>query len=120
MADPAPASKDEARRTAAFVLGGAGLAALGIGTYFGLRAFALHSEAEELCAREGGCRAEAVAKDGHSKDCALVSTLTIGAALATLGAGAYLYLSSGSTEPVHALVVTPTVGGGAVGYVARF
>ena len=109
------------QRTVALVVGGTGVLALGIGGYFGLRAFDKNDEAEQYCpANLGGTRcsdrrAETLTSD--AEDAATLSSVFMigGAALAV--AGIVLYVTAPDEHnPTLALQATPgevraTVGG---------
>jgi hypothetical protein len=106
-------------RTWGFVTAGAGIALLGVGTYFGVRAFASKSTAENECDHTYCTRAGLDAIDSM-KTAEAVSTISIAAGLAATGAGVYLVLSnmprkspSSPPRPSATLRVTPdpSIGG---------
>jgi hypothetical protein len=94
------------RRTLGLVVGGVGIVGLGIGTVFGLQAFANHRDGVAKC---GGNNAECPpGADGHEavelneaarKD-AIAANVAFGAGIVCLGVGAVLVLTSlGSSKP---------------------
>jgi len=86
------------KRTAGFVIGGVGIVALGVGGYFGVRAFSKWSERNDNCV--GGCSASAKSSGDDAKTAATISNIGIGLGLVALGVGSYLVLSSkSSSEP---------------------
>jgi hypothetical protein len=80
------------KRTAGFVIGGVGIAALGVGGYFGLRAFSKWSDRNDNCV--GGCNEAAKAAGDDAKTAATISTIGIGVGVVAIGVGTYLVLSS--------------------------
>jgi hypothetical protein len=86
---------DKPRRIAAFVVGGAGVAALGVGAVFGAMAISKRSRAEDLCGGASPCAsANGVASNDQAKTFALVSNITLGAGVAAAGTGLFLLLTS--------------------------
>lgn len=86
------------RRTAGFVLGGVGIVALGVGGYFGLRAFSKWSDRQDNCV--GGCNSAAKSAGDDAKSAATVANIGIGVGVVAIGIGTYLVLSSkSSSEP---------------------
>jgi hypothetical protein len=94
---PEPAS---GRRTAGFVVGGAGLALVGAASYFGLRAIANHKTATTYCPNPPTCQNhDAVDANDTSKTQATLSTIGFGLGAAALGVSAYLLLSGAPDKP---------------------
>lgn len=122
----------EGLRTAGFVIGGAGVAVLGVGAVFGVLAAGQASDAERdpaLCPNKQ-CTPRGREEIEAAETKALVSTIGVGVGIAALGAGAILVLTSGPARtegaraaggPVQARVV-PLLGpdGGGVGVLGRF
>jgi Tfp pilus assembly protein PilF len=108
---PAPAT-----RTLGIVAGGVGVAAIGVGAFFGLRAFANKDMAEKACGASFCLPAGDDAKSAMKTD-EVVSTIGFVAGAAALGAGLYLVLTSRRPEPHVArleITVAPralTIGG---------
>ncbi|WP_437781188.1 hypothetical protein [Sorangium sp. So ce1097] len=131
-APPAGAGRGEGLRTAGFVIGGAGVAVLGVGAVFGVLAAGQASDAERdqaLCPNKQ-CTPQGRKEISAAETKALVSTIGVGVGIAALGAGAILVLTSGPARtegaraaggPVQARVV-PLLGpdGGGVGVLGRF
>lgn len=92
-APPAPAAVDEHRSPVPWIVGGAGVVALGVGTVFGLKAISNADDARELCPN-GQCNDPAgqkAADDAHTQ--ATISNVAFivgGAAVAT---GVVLYFT---------------------------
>jgi hypothetical protein len=94
------AGRGSALRTAGFVIGGAGVAALGVGAVFGLLASGQASDAEtdpSLCPKKA-CSPEGRDEIDAASTKALVSTIAVGVGVAAVGAGAVLILTSGRSK----------------------
>lgn len=101
---PAEAQKSEpsgpgTRRIAAYVVGGVGVVGIGLGSYFGLKAYSDWHTRNENCPN-GLCNQAAVQAHDAAHSAAIASDVSFGVGLAALGAGVYLWLSSrgGSEE----------------------
>jgi hypothetical protein len=97
---PAPPSPSQGRvgsgqRTAAFVVGAAGIVGIGIGTVFGLRAISKNNDAKANCPRGYECdSADGPEFADAAKSAARVSNIAFGAGAAALIGGAVLYFTS--------------------------
>jgi hypothetical protein len=80
-------------RTAAVVVGGAGLTAIAIGAVFGVRAIVKHDEASELCTTRP-CSLSSVELNDSARTAADVSTAAIAVGVVALGVATYLWLSA--------------------------
>jgi hypothetical protein len=107
---PPPPSGGGGQKTVGLVLGAVGLASIGAGAFFGLRASSQTKDADAFCTGTL-CSAEGLAGHDDAHTSALVSTLTFGAGAALVGLGAYLFFSAKS-EPAAAgrVRMTPRVG----------
>ncbi len=84
-----------------YATGAVGLVALGVGSYFGLRAFSLWDEREQGCV--GGCSRGAKQDGDDANDAATVATVSVSAGLVLLAAGtAMIFYSSDVEQPEHA------------------
>ena len=90
------AQSGSGQRTAGWVIGGAGVVALGVGGYFGLHAFSKWNERKDNCG--GGCTSTAKTAGDQAKSAALISDVGIGLGLVAVGVGTYLVLHSQSTS----------------------
>lgn len=81
-------------RTIGFVTGGVGLVALGVGSYFGLKAYSRWDDREKGC--EGGCTPEAKTAGDDASSAATASTIGFGVGAVALGVGLVLILTSPS------------------------
>jgi hypothetical protein len=99
------------RAVAGYVSGGAGLVLVGVGAFFGFRAFAEKHTVEENCGAvycyQSGLDAIRALKTAEA-----VSTLTIAGGVAAIGGGIYLVLSSRprSPHPAATLQIGPDFG----------
>jgi hypothetical protein len=85
-------------RTWGYVAGGAGLALLGVGTYFGLHAFAEKNVVEDECGKVF-CTSRGLGAINDMKTSEAVSTITIAAGVAAVGAGVFLLLTNVPRRP---------------------
>jgi hypothetical protein len=81
------------RRTAAYVVGGAGVLALGVGGYFGLRARSKWRESDPHCPADR-CDAVGYALSDQARTSARIADVAIGAGLVGAGVAAYLFFTS--------------------------
>jgi len=81
-------------RTAAYVVGALGVAGLGVGTYFGVRALSKNSSAEKHCPTDDTCDAPGVDYTTQAKHAAVASNIAIAVGAAFVVTGVVLYLSS--------------------------
>jgi len=81
------------QRTIAYVLGGAGLVAVGVGSYFGLRAMSKKAETEEHC-NGTLCDPTGLELNEQANRAATVSNVAFGVGLVALGAGSYFFVIS--------------------------
>jgi hypothetical protein len=103
--DPEDSSPSDGRATAGYIVGGAGLVALGVGGFFGLRAMSRWDERNDLC--QGGCTPAAKQAGDDAKSAADLATIGVGVGLAGLGVGAFLLLTSGGRERAPSAELPP-------------
>ena len=89
---PSEASASNGSRTVGYVLLGAGVVGIGVGSYFGLHAFSKWNERKDDCAH--GCTPDAKTAGDAASSAALVSDIGFGVGLIAAGVGTYLILSS--------------------------
>ena len=100
---PAPAS----HHTAAWFVGAAGLASLGIGTYFGARALAERSWSDASCSGGVCANAAALGEYQSARTDARASDVALGIGVIGLAVGGVLLLTShGDAHPATGLQVT--------------
>jgi hypothetical protein len=95
------------RATAGWIVGGAGLASVGLATYFGVRAFSRWSDRNALCA--GGCTEAAKSAGTDANEAATISDVGFGVGLAAVAVGTYLVLSGRSETPASRAASSPRV-----------
>jgi hypothetical protein len=99
-----PRSGGSAQKTVGWILVGTGVAALGVGAFFGLRAMSQADESRELCPTSRCNSADAIALNDDAKTSAMLSNVLFGAGVLAAGAGVALVLTSPSRgAPSHAL-----------------
>jgi hypothetical protein len=106
------------RRTAGWIVGGAGLVAVGVGSVFGVMALSKRSDSNADC--QSGCTQQGVNLNNQAITDAWVSDFGIGLGVIGVVAGAYLLWTSGgdarpatTTSGVHFLPRVMARGGGA-------
>jgi hypothetical protein len=88
--DEPPRPSRPHRPATGYVMLGAGLVGIGVGTYFGLKAMSLRSKSDEKCLR--GCTQEAVDYNNDAKTAAWGANIGIGVGALVFGIGSYLLL----------------------------
>ncbi|MEA2752202.1 MAG: hypothetical protein QOI41_6345 [Myxococcales bacterium] len=112
--EPAAKTGGGSGRAVGFVIGGFGVAALGVGAVFGVRAITKSSDAKSLCSTGPCTNPNAVSTNSDAKTAARVADVAIGAGLVALVVGAYLVLSSPRSAPAQSTKtssLTPTFDG---------
>ncbi|HWO09856.1 MAG TPA: hypothetical protein VNN80_10265 [Polyangiaceae bacterium] len=91
--DSGLATSGEPNHAAAYVVGGLGLAAIGVGSYFGVQALHDSNEADDLGCDDDGCPTEkAHQAEKNAVFNGWLATAGIGAGLAAVGVAIYLYV----------------------------
>ena len=114
-ATPAPAPEQPAegawKRPTGWIVGGAGVVAIGVGAYFGLSAISKSNDAKRQCSPSLCTSPGAVSENDDAKTYATVSDVAIGVGLAVVAAGAYLLVTAPSASPAATgTLVTPFIG----------
>jgi hypothetical protein len=107
-----PAGSGSTMRTIGWVTGGVGVVALGVGGYFGLKAFSDWGDRNDAC--KGGCTPEAKAAGSRASDAATLSTVLVAVGAGAVGVGAVLILTSGHGEQTKAAAAPRTFEAGVV------
>lgn len=97
------------RRATGAVLGGLGLAALGVGAYFGVHAASLWGDRNDHCPMNL-CTAEGIRLGDRADSAASVATWTIAGGAVAVGAAILLLLWPGGTSSTKTARTSPTVG----------
>lgn len=92
-----------------YVVGGVGLAALGVGTAFAFLAKSAYSNADSLCPSHAGCSQNALDKRSQAETRANIANVGLAVGVVGIGVGAVLWLTQSSasehppTEPATGL-----------------
>lgn len=87
----------------AYVVGGVGVVALGVGTVFALMASSAYGEAEDKCPTRQGCSREAIDLRDKAETRANIANVGIGVGIVGIGVGTFLLLTSSSGSEKGAL-----------------
>jgi hypothetical protein len=96
------------KRVVGFVVGGLGIAGLGIGTYLGLRALDAKSRSDDECI--SGCTNAGADLSRDAVRFGNLSTVSFAVGFIGVGAGAYLLLTSTTTQTASARVPGLSIG----------
>ncbi len=113
---PDEGSPGSGRRTAAFVVGGAGLVIAGVGAYFGIRTISSWNSSQARCS-EKGCDREGVDLASDAKTSGFISTIGLAAGGALFATGVILFLTAPNKaqKPQNKAYFLPSAGPGSVG-----
>ena len=109
---PAPQATDsgDSRRILAYVLGGAGIVGVGLGTFFGLKAKSTYDDSKQYCPRgASSCTADGVSGGSDASTQAAVSTVAFIAGGALLASGIIVFITA-PKNGTTGMTVQPTVG----------
>jgi hypothetical protein len=100
-AQTAPADRSErpgGSTTLGWVIGGAGVAAIGVGTFFGFQTLSKKKQSDELCPTDSSCSDRGVELNEEANTSAWISNIGFGLGLVAVGVGTYIIVSrSGSS-----------------------
>lgn len=120
--DPPPAGSG--RKTAGYVIGGVGVAALGVGAVMGIVAHGKHKDANDVCPGKICSSQKAVDDENSAKSFAWGANVGIGLGVVGLGVATYLLVTAPSSAPAASTGVrmVPSVGkdGGGLNLLGRF
>jgi hypothetical protein len=116
---PAAAGGTHPTRVAGLIVGGAGVVALGVGAFFGVRAFSDKSAAEKACGANF-CTPPGTDATNSMKTDEMISTIGVVGGVLAIGAGTYLVLATRKAETHGATARGLAVAVGPKGVVARF
>jgi hypothetical protein len=116
------ARHSSSQRTIGWIVGGAGVASLAVGSYFGLRAFSRWEDRKDACA--GGCTQAAKTAGDEANDAATISTIGFGVGFVAAAVGTFLIVSGAKERPstsavAHRIRVLPTAGRREAGLLLR-
>lgn len=118
-----PARASRTRRTAALIVGGAGVVALGVGAVFGLKASSDWDAAQPHCDAMLRCDPEGISLHDDADTAATLADVSFGVGAAAVAVGAVLWLttpSERSTARAAALSVVPVGGGWGLAWEGAF
>jgi hypothetical protein len=107
---PPPPALDGARRMG-FIVGGAGIAGVLVGSGIGFAALAKHTSLDDACPAHRGCSRDVVEQAGTGKTLSVASTVVFATGLVGVGAGTFLVLWGSKRKSETAAFVLPTPGG---------
>jgi hypothetical protein len=103
------------QRTVGFAMIGAGVVALGVGGYFGVRAASAKSDSDDACPLIDGerrCSETGSARMADARRDAWVSNIGIGVGVASVAIGTYLFIRGARSEPRAAKPLDWSIAGG--------
>jgi hypothetical protein len=99
------------KRPAGWIVGGVGLAAVGVGAVFGVMAITKSSDAKSKCSTSSCTDASAVSENQDAKTAATISDVAIGAGVVAVAVGAwFLFTAPSAPSASSALPIVPFVG----------
>ncbi|HXX69947.1 MAG TPA: hypothetical protein VEK07_22395, partial [Polyangiaceae bacterium] len=109
-AETAPSNGEggNSQRVSGWVVGSAGLASLGLGTYFGLEAIAKSNDAKRDCTLSSCTDPGAIQENSTAKADALFADITLGAGIVAVGVATYLILSAPTSGPAASSTDSPS------------
>jgi hypothetical protein len=93
-----PSAPPTHKRTAGFVVGGAGVVALGVGAFFGFRTLSQKEDSDQLCPTDTTCSGEGASLNSDAHTSAWLSNIGIGLGLVGIGVGTYLVVSGSKPD----------------------
>jgi hypothetical protein len=84
---------------------GAGVVGLGVGTFFGLRAFSKNDDSSAECDEQERCTPRGRELRDEARTSAMISNVAFGVGIVGVGTGSFMLLSSGSGREATGLVV---------------
>jgi hypothetical protein len=114
--DASPTDRGSSQRTIGLGVGGLGVVALTVGSYFGLQALSKSADAKKLCSPSRCDNSNAVQLNDDARTNAHLADAVLGGGLIAVGIGAYLFFAA-PTRPATTggVRVTPTVSRGSAG-----
>jgi hypothetical protein len=119
---PAPQPKSSPTVTISWLVGGAGVVAVGVGTAFGLSSLKSYRDAGRDCPTHLKCSEAAISERRNAEKAAWVSNVALGVGLLAVGTGIYLHVlgRSHSQRDQVTLSAAPRAGGGWLGVSSAF
>jgi hypothetical protein len=107
---PARPPASSGKRTASYVVGGAGIVAVGVGAFFGLAAASKVHDAKSRCSLSYCVDPQAVSWNDEGRRDANVANVAFGVGVLALATATYLFFTSTPTSPaapVSSIEVSP-------------
>ncbi|HQP38020.1 MAG TPA: hypothetical protein PLI95_22710, partial [Polyangiaceae bacterium] len=98
---PSTPSGSSGPPTLAYVAGGLGVVALGVGATFGFMALSAYKSAEDACPTKAGCSPDAMDQRDKAGTRANIANVGIGLGIVGIGTAAVLLLTSSSSAPAQ-------------------
>ena len=95
------------------MLGGIGLVAVGVGGYFGLRAFSQSSDAKNACPNKICASQADIDTNDRARSSAKIADVGMGVGVLAIAAGAYLFFTAPGAASPDAASGAPPSGGAA-------
>ena len=102
------------QRTMGLVVGAAGIVGVGVGTFFGLRAFSKYGDAKDLCPETNCTSAEGPVLTDEARNAATAANIAFGVGLVALAGGAVLYLTAPSERSATRGALHAKIGPGSI------
>jgi hypothetical protein len=115
--EPAPASGMGTGQIVGLAVAGAGVVALGVGGFFGLRAIDKDDASDLACTPR--CTKDGEALNNEAKSAADISTVSVGIGLAAIAVGGVLFFTSSPSKPRSRTALVPTATAREAGLVWR-
>jgi hypothetical protein len=107
--NPNEGSGGSSLRTVSYVVMGAGVVGIGVGSYFGLQTFSKWGEAQKHCAASA-CDATGVSLANDAKSSGTISTISFVAGGALIVAGGVIFALAPSGVAKTGMIVAPSIG----------
>jgi hypothetical protein len=104
------------KRTAGLIVGGAGVALLGVGSYFGIRALDQMSESDDECP-DDRCSSRGAELSEDANTSANIANVSIGVGLVAVGLGAYFFITGNQEMKAQSTFIVPVVSNRSAGLV---
>src|SRR6185295_810695 len=95
-------------RTIALAAAGLGVVGLGVGAYFGLRAFQKHGDRAATC-RTTPCSSESISLNDEAKFAADAATVSLVVGLVALGGAAFLWFGDTPARSATQVRLSPSI-----------
>jgi hypothetical protein len=103
------------RQTASYVVGSIGLAAIGVGSAFGIRAVARRQASDSLCPTDDTCSSAGMRLNNEARTAARVADVFVGAGIVGIAVAAYLFFTPSPSRSRSKAFLTPQLGAAAPG-----